>query len=96
MDYAKRAKPMVTKQRIADLYPQTIHRVSLKYIGLYSYFLMRKEAVIVTCLDQVNIITQPELEHKCNQDIDYCEINISRTNSHYIDPNCSSLRERRI
>ena len=57
---------------------------------------MRKEAVILTCLDQVNIITPQELEHKCNQDIDYCEINISPTNSLYIDPDCSYLRERRI
>ena len=61
---------------------------------------MRKEVVIVTCLDQVNIITQPrstqpKLEVECNQDIDYRKINKSLTNSHYIDPNCSSLRERR-
>ena len=59
-------------------------------------FLVRKEAVIITCLDQVKIITRPKLEVKCNQDIDYCEINISPTNSLYIDPDCSSLRERRI
>ena len=67
----------------------------LKYAGHHSYFLDQKEDVIVTCLDQVNIITQPKLEVECNQDIDYREIKISPTNSHYIDPNSSSLRERR-
>ena len=48
---------------------------------------MQKEAAKVTCLDQVNLITQPKLELECNQDIDY--------ESHYIDPNSYSLRERR-
>ena len=41
---------------------------------------MQKEAAKVTCLDQVNLITQPKLELECNQDIDYGEIDISPTN----------------